>query len=1044
MCELEDRPLDISIARSIHRRSSAALLAGVLALLLVLLIPGPSVEAAETVAAPTLPETVRFNRDIRPIFSNTCFACHGPDANKRKMKLRLDVREQAIATRDDFRPVFPGDASKSEAYRLIMAEDPEDRMPPADFHIKLSARDKAMIKKWIDQGAVYEDHWAFLSPKKSAVPKKGLASATSHPIDAFVVRKLEASGLKPSAAADRATLIRRVTLDLTGLPPTPKQVEAFVSDKSADAYEKVVDRLLTSKPYAEHMARHWLDVARYADTNGYQYDRIRHQWVWRDWVINAFATNLPFDQFTIQQVAGDLMPNATAQTKLATGFHRNHPITIEGGVIDEEYRTEYVMDRVVTTTTTWMGLTFLCSRCHDHKYDPISQKDFYSFYAFFNNVPERGLNGFTPKARIASPLQSNQQIEMATKVALLEKAIDAKVNVNQLRVWEKQVTTKVTDQWQLVKPKSMKGVSGSTLASQSDGSVKAIGKNPATETYELSFVADRPILAIQLEALTDPALVSKSVGRGFNGNFVLSEFDVALMAGGKAQPVKIVSAAADYQQKGYPIAAAIDGSSGRGGWAVDGNTRFKPSTATFTLAKPVPADATVRIRLIHTWGGSHTIGRFRLSTAKDGAATIPANVRALLAMPSTKRNASQKATLARYLVGKFGDKEARSLADQLATAQQQLGAAKQTVPDTLILTEMSKPRATFVLDRGEYNKPIKTRPVKPNVPEMLGGLPAGYPQNRLGLAKWLVSRDNPLTARVIVNRYWARLFGTGLVKTIEDFGSQGEYPSHPDLMDWLAVEFVDSNWNVQHLLKTIVTSATYRQSSVVNATAREQDPENRLLAHGPRFRLDAEAIRDGALAVSGLLDPTLGGPSVYPYHPAGLWMEVNNRPGYSRAYPHTTASTNLYRRSMYTFWKRTVPPPSLATFDAPEREFCVVKRSRTNTPLQAFILLHDPQFVEASRHLAERMIKAGASVDAQLNHGFKRCVARPPSDAELKLLRDTYVERLQQYRADAEAARKVLSVGASKRDESIRLAEHAAMTTVARLLMNLSEFITKG
>jgi hypothetical protein len=733
-----------------------------------------------------LPERARFNRDIRTIFSKTCFACHGPDSNARKAKLRLDIREEAILERDGIRPIVPGNAAASEAYRRIMAADPDDQMPPADFHTQLSPRDKAMLKQWIDQGADYEKHWAFIPPVRPQPSEVEHAEAVRNPIDAFVIARLAADENLPAKEARRRTLVRRVTLDLTGLPPATEEVEAFVADpaNNNDAYERLVDRLLDSPRFGEHQARYWLDAARYADTSGYQYDKIRHQWVWRDWVIHAFNTNMPFDRFTIEQNAGDLLPNATGQTRLATGFHRNHPITIEGGVIDEEYRTEYVMDRVVTTSTTWLGLTFGCARCHDHKYDPIGQSDFYSFFAFFNNVPERGLNGFKPQEKIESPLKN--------------------------------------------------------LDAQSAG-------------------------------------------------------------------------------------------------------------------------------------------------------------------------------------------------------------ANADVPETMILTEKPKPRQAYVLMRGEYDKPVKDRPVEPNVPVALGGLPSDLPRNRLGLAKWLVSEDNPLTARVTVNRFWAQLFGTGIVKTIEDFGSQGEYPSHPDLLDWLAVEFVQSGWDIKHLFKTMVMSGTYRQSSQVTSDLQTLDPNNRLLARGPRFRLDAETIRDAALAVSGQLDETIGGPGVYPYHPQGLWLEINNRPGYSRAYPHTEDPAQLYRRSMYTFWKRTVPPPSLATFDAPEREYCVVQRSRTNTPLQAFVMLHDPQFVEAARKLAERMIhESDADPDQRIAHGFQLCTARQPTERESALLRRALHDRLVQYQSDKDAAAKLLSIGQSTPDSAIDPAELAAYATIARMLLNLSEFITKG
>ncbi len=632
-------------------------------------------------------------------------------------------------------------------------------------------------------------HEAYIPPVRPTAPKVKFEHRVYNPIDAFVISRLDGRKLKPAPAAERQALIRRVTFDLIGLPPTVAEMDAFVNDPASldAAYEKVVDRLLKSPHYGEQMARFWLDAARYADTSGYQYDREREHWVWRDWVIHAFNSNLPFDQFTIQQIAGDMLPDATDQTRLATGFNRNHPITIEGGVVDEEYRTEYVIDRVVTTSTVWLGQTFLCARCHDHKYDPVTQEEFYQFYSFFNNVPERGLKGFDPKLTLPSPLNST-----------------------------------------------------------------------------------------------------------------VKDFE---------------------------------------------NESKKPSV----------------------------------------------------------------------------------------------------FPATMVMSEMPEPRQAYVLQRGEYDKPMKDRPVEPAVPDSIGSLPKTAPQNRLGLAQWLVARDQPLTARVTVNRFWQRLFGVGLVKTSEDFGSQGEYPSHPDLLDWLADEFMSSGWDVKRILKTIVMSNTYRQSSHLTDEAYTLDPENRMLARGPRTRLDGEVIRDSALAVSGLLDTTVGGPSVYPYHPQGLWLEINNRPNYSRAYPHQTDPHQHHRRTLYTFWKRTVPPPSVATFDAPSREYCVVRRSSTNTPLQAFVMLHDPQFVEAARHLAVRMIKEGGEqLESQITFGFRCCTSRTPNDKERRILLKTYSQRIQEYKNNTKAADQLLSVGVSPVDDTIDRAELAAMTQVARMLMNLSEFLTKG
>lgn len=999
-----------------------------------------------------LPDTVRFDRDIKPIFSNTCFVCHGPDEKARKAKLRLDVRDVAIASRKDVRAIVPGKPSESEAYYLISEAAADEQMPPADFNKQLTPRQIALVKKWIEQGAAYGKHWAFVPPKRPVAPKVQLSSRVHNPIDSFAFAKLEREKLTPSAVADKYTLIRRVTLDLTGLLPTPAEVDAFVIDTSEKAYEKVVDRLLASPRYGEHMARHWLDVGRYADTNGYQYDRQRNQWVWRDWVIHAFNTNKPFDQFTIEQLAGDLVPNATDQTRLATGFNRNHPITIEGGVIEEEYRTEYVIDRVVTNTTAWMGLTFICARCHDHKYDPISQDDFYSFMAFFNQMPERGINAFSPKLRVASPLATGATKGLDAKIAAVQKTINAemaRVGVRAAAQWEARVRSELVNQWKVITPKSVKSTGGATMTKLPDHSIFATGKKPANDVYEIEFVVGtKPLRSVRLEALTHASHANKSTGRGSNGNFVLTEFEVAVApANAKVKAyknVKIIRAEADYQQKGYPIALAIDGKRGRAGWAVDGNTKIENRTAVFTTGSAIVPGSRVRIRMIHEFGGMHHIGRFRLAATSGDHAAVPLAVQSLMAVEVKKRTAAQKTQLKSYLTGRFGSP---ALAKALATVSQlqlERTAATSSVPDTMVLTEKPGMRKTFVLDRGEYDKPLKHREVQARVPLAIGSLPNGAPANRLALAKWLVAKDQPLTARVTVNRYWQRLFGTGLVKTTEDFGSQGDYPSHPQLLDWLAVDFMESGWDVKALMKTMVTSATYRQSSRITPTMFLRDPENRMLARGPRLRMDAEVIRDSALALSGKLGERIGGASVFPYHPKGLWLEINNRPGYSSTYKQDTG-LKLYRRSMYTFWKRTVPPPTMATFDAPEREFCVVRRSRTNTPLQAFVMMHDPQFVEAARNMAERMMKEGGdSVEKRLAYGFKLVLSRPESVRETTLVRDMFNQRLAQYSKDADAAKKLLSVGESARDQTLNLAEHAAYMQVARLLLNLSEFLTKG
>lgn len=998
----------------------------------------------------TLPSTaasgdVQYNRDIRPIFSKTCFACHGPDANAREAGLRLDVREDATAQRDGVRSIVPGDAAASLAFQKMTAADPDERMPPKEFHTQLSASEKDLVKRWINEGAKYEQHWAFIAPRRPEVP------AGRNAIDHFVHIKAKAEELNPAKRADRATLIRRASLDLTGLPPTREEVRAFVDDSLNDskAYAKVVDRLLESPRYAEHRTRYWLDASRYADTSGYQYDRIRHQWAWRDWVIHAFDSNMPFDQFTIEQTAGDLLTNSTPHTRLATGFHRNHPITIEGGVIDEEYRTEYVMDRVVTTSTTWLGLTLLCARCHDHKYDPISQDDFYSFYAFFNNVPERGINGFSPKVRIESPINPSGLEELEKEVAAADRKLKGEMKKlsESFATWEADLREESELDSLAVEFDKMSADGGTKLTRQDDGSVLAHGPNPGNQVYRLEFsIGDRTAHAIRLEALTDASHKNKSTGRGSNGNFVLSEVEVETAVGdAEFKVVKVASAKADYEQKKYPITDAIDGKKDRKGWAVDGNSKIANRSAVFTLAEKLEIGTRVRLVLTHVWGGSHTIGRFRVSVPMAGMAPIPGDILTTLKVAEKKRTAADKNKLNEFLAIRFGGDSYNQLHREVKSVKARRDKARNATPETMVLTELPKPRDTFVLMRGEYDKPIKERQVAADIPALLGGLPEGAPTNRLGFAKWLVSPKNPLTSRVTVNRFWSQMFGNGLVKTIEDFGSQGEYPSHPELLDWLAVEFVESGWDVKQLFRTIVTSETYCQDSRLTPAMLARDPDNRLLLRGSRYRIDAEMIRDSALAVSGLLDANIGGPSVYPYHPKGLWMEINNRPRYSREYPHTMDAKSLYRRSMYTFWKRTVPPPSMSAFDAPEREFCMVKRSRTNTPLQAFVMLHDPQFVEAARKLAERILAGDASGPlVRISRGFELCLSRPPDPEELKFLHEALRERQAFFAADIEAAKKLLSVGASTIAADVDAAELAAYTTVARIILNLSEFITKG
>ena len=1003
-----------------------------LAVLMLLCTPGPSVRAADA---------VEFNRDIRPILSAKCFTCHGPDANKREAELRLDVRDSAIAS-----AIVPSNPGESEIMTRITTDDDDIRMPPPDSRVELSRDEIRTIRTWIQQGAPYEAHWSLIPPKKSRAidPDSSLSTA----IDFFVSNRLESQSLKLAPQADRAELLRRVSLDLTGLPPTIPELDQFLNDKSPQAFERAVDRLLSSSRFGEHMARYWLDAARYADTNGYQYDLERAQWVWRDWVIHAFNSNMPFDQFTVEQLAGDLLPEATDQQKLATAFHRNHPITIEGGVIDEEYRTEYVVDRVVTTSTVWMGTTMLCSRCHDHKYDPISQREFYQMFAFFNQVPERGLNGFNPKLQIVSPLRAPAMAESDRRLVQAQSSFERfrEKNQDQLRQQREMLADKIRNQWRIRVAESLKSDGGADLVVQADQSVLATGKNPATERYELTFAVKKPIRSIKLEALTHNSFVNKSTGRGSNGNFVLSEVEVFVESTtepGKFTPAEIAAASADYSQKNYNIALAVDGKIDRSGWAVDGNTRFASSTAVFELADEVSPESSSQIRVVlhHRFGGSHHIGRFRTSFAEHTTTSVPAPIAAILTAQDDKRTAEQLLSLDEFFALRSDQPDFKTAALDLQSAR----SARATLeggPATMVMAELATPRETHILGRGEYDKPGDV--VHADTPAALPPFPGDSPRNRLGFAKWLVAPQHPLTSRVTVNRFWQQIFGTGIVETAEDFGSQGAWPTHPELLDWMAVDFAEHQWDVKRLLKQIVLSRTYRQSSTPSEAAVRIDPANRILSRGPRLRLDAEVIRDSALAVSGLLDERLGGPSVFPYHPKGLWQEINNRPGYSRTYQQSQGD-DLYRRSLYTFWKRTVPPPSMAAFDAPEREYCVVRRSRTNTPLQAIVMMHDPQFVEAARHLGLRMKQhGGKNISEQLRYGFRVCFSRLPSSQELTVLEGLFRERRQHFSENPGAASKLLSVGDSPVPDEIDHVELAAYTSIGRILMNLSEFVTKG
>ncbi len=994
-----------------------------------------------------------FSRDIRPILSDRCFACHGPDDNERKSGLRLDHRDDAVRpAKSGAVAIIPGDPAGSELIKRLATHDTDDIMPPPKTGKKVSTEQVELFRRWIAQGAPYREHWSFISPESPPLPEspaRTVSPGPVHPIDAFVIDRLRQAKLQPSPEADRTTLVRRATLDLTGLPPSPEEVDAFLADSSPKAYENLVDRLLESPRYGERMAVDWLDAARYADTHGYHLDSGRNMTAWRDWVIQAFNDNKPFDEFTVEQLAGDLLPDATPDQKIASGFNRNHMINYEGGAIADEYQYAYLVDRVNTTATVWLGLTMACSQCHDHKYDPLSNADYYRFLAFFNNVPERGLDGnrgnAAPTLKLATPEQQERLDELNKAVALAEKAIEESIQeVDAAQAeWESTVREGQPPAWIRAVPKTSESSGGAAFQARDDGSILVTGSNPPTDTYTIAL--SNPLTratALQLEVLPDPSLGSEGPGRSANGNFVLSTLQVA----GPDAPVLLKSASADFSQPGFPIAHTLD-SDPASGWGIHGETG-KPHAAVFEFAEPPTGDnltLTLKFQSIYP---RHAIGRFRVNLT--GSATphpveaLPEEVRSFLAIDAASRTADQNKKIRQHYRDKVSP-EYRQRTEAVAAAKKERDELDRRIPSTMVMAEMDKPRDTFIRMRGAYDQ--LGDKVTAGTPAALPPLPAGEPLNRLGLARWLVAPNHPLTARVAVNRLWQMFFGTGLVKTAEDFGSQGDWPSHPALLDWLAREFIDSGWNVKKLQRLILTSATYRQSSRAEPALFESDPENRLVARGARFRLQAEFIRDQALVISGLLNGEIGGKSVSPYQPLGLWEELSMREdskNFSAQFFELSEGPDLYRRSMYTFWKRSSPPPQMSTFDAPDRETCTVRRPRTNTPLQALVLLNDPTYIEASRKLAERLLNRTGTDADRVAWAFRLATARTPSAREKAILLRVLEQQRAHYRANRQAAEELLTTGEAPRDLTLDAAELAAWTLLSSTIFNLDETVTKG
>jgi len=1036
-----------------------------------------------------------FDRDIRPILAENCYPCHGPDQNKRKAKLRLDRQEDALKAlpNGDF-AIVPKDLAKSKLVARVSSKDPEEVMPPVKTGKKLTPQQISWLVRWISQGATWQNHWSFIPPHRPAVPQVKHKRWPRNPIDNVILAKLESEGLKPTPEADRAILLRRVSLDLCGLPPTPEQLRAWSSQP--DPVSAAADELLASPHFGERMASDWMDLARYADTHGFNNDVMRSMWRWRDWVIDAFNRNLPYDQFITEQLAGDLLPNPSLDQLIATGFNRNHGINSEGGIIDEEYRVEYVADRVRTTSIAWLGLTMECARCHDHKFDPVTQKDFYRFFAFFNNIDETGEDGRVANAAPILPAPTfQQQQEMARQRAAMASAADRMQSLLSAQNWN-DISC---EDWLKASAETNGALSTNQLISldlRSYTEATHTITNPAGDKpFEVRgalATSNGPLneRALVFDGKTDLRTESLPKADGAKGwafsawvrrdraaeapIFSTANFSVPPSAENYAEGLQIRmtdSGALDvrfaHRWPGYSIQIRTRETLALGDWhsvvvRFDGSTLAKGLRVILNGAEcsrdVIHDDLTGQVNLSTpaVLGASDEQGVTKFTGALASVELISApaplgdladtsrraSLRFAAETPPEERSATQIDQLRRAWLEKNQPKFAGAMS-AFRSARSAVLALEREAPSTMVMRELPQERPTFVLFRGQYDAPRD--PVQPDVPEFLLSFPKAAPRDRLGLARWLTDPANPLTARVIVNRFWQSIFGTGLVKTSENFGYQGELPSHPELLDWLAVDFVENGWNVKRLMRLMVTSATYRQDSRSRPELNERDPENRLLAHGPRQRLTGEMVRDQALFLSGLLHDEIGGPPVYPYQPTNLYKGIVVAADYPGTSYTESSGDGLYRRSLYTFWKRTVPHPTLSTFDVPDREVCTARRPKTNTPLQALATMNDTFQLEAARKLAERMLRDGGNTAPErLNYAFRLATARKPKAEESKALDSLLERRLKVYREDPQAAQTFISVGASKPDAKLDPVELAAYANLASLILNLDETITRN
>ncbi len=1046
------------------------------------------VAAVSATRAMAAPGDVDFGRQIRPLLADKCFSCHGLNRDADETDLQMDTKEGLFAKLSDGLAVVPGKPEESLIYQRLVDEDEDVRMPPADYAKKIKPAEIELIKNWIKQGAPWKQHWSMVAPKRSELPKVSNTNWGKNDIDRFILARLEAEGLGPASEADKATLIRRVTFDLTGLPPTLQEVDAFLADSSPHAYEKVVDRLLESSHYGEHMARYWLDAARYADTHGLHFDAIRQIWPYRDWVVRSFNGNMPFDQFTIEQLAGDLIPNATIDQRIATGFNRLHVTTNEGGVIQEEFDVQYTVDRVSTMSTVWMGISMGCVTCHEHKFDPFEMKDFYQLYAFFNSLDGGVMDGnkplHPPTLEIPNPANQARVAELATTIAQLNKDLEKTraAAAAPLAAWEKAQrasgsTSPALPASGLIGHWTFDGTDGDQVTSsvsgiapgKLNGAKRTAGKiGRAVDTAANGFVDLGDTANFDTgDSFSYGAWVNARPGNG--GSAVISRMNDGnayrgydlYVAGDRvfahiintwpSNAIKVETQDKLKKNQWQHVLVTYDGSAKAAGVSIyiDG----KPSKLT------VPNDnltgttkSSVSLKIGRRTSGSTFNGLVdevriynrQLTAAEASSLSGGGGLAELLAVAPDKRTPQQTRALEDYYLANHSPEHRKTTARIQEVSQEKRKLESQGKTATLVWKERAKPKQAHILLRGAYDK--KGEPVSRNTPASLPPMtvPEGQTPTRLDLAKWLVAKEHPLTARVNVNRFWQQYFGVGIVKTAEDLGSQGEQPTHPQLLDYLSVDFRESGWDVKRLQKKIVMSATYRQSSKADAEKAKKDPENRLLSRGTRFRLDAEVVRDNALALTGLLVPKIGGPPVKPYQPPGIWKAVGYT-GSNTSVFRRDSGEKLYRRTLYTFWKRTAPPPAMVALDAPSREICTVRRSRTNTPLAALALMNDVQFVEAARHLAARVMTDGGETDRQrATYAFRLATSRKPKDAELAVMLDVYNDSLARFQKDGKAAAELIKVGESKPDASLGVEQLAAWTIIANLLLNLDETVTKG